>query len=245
VVHFQAFIDTERWRFDTRDNNLFYFAFREVAAYRAFLDIIRSRSDSIGKDYLERIDAYGRSVEGSSGGYLTPDQQAMLDRWSELSLALRLEIETYHLFAAILLDRVAAAISFYFEGTSSKAWSRHSTLTKNFEAYAIARNISVPERFLELALTLKQSVQEFRHDHVVHEGSLRVIRATGFQAGQGPRLVLSNLYPAPGDQQHESLHLAEAAVMIDEYLTMVIELLTNNRERTPLQLVAKGVASST
>jgi hypothetical protein len=244
VVHFQAFIDTERWRFETRDNNLFYFAFHEIATYRSFLDIIQSRSDAIGKDYLDCMEAYSKTVEGSSGGYLTLAQQATLDRWRELSLALRLEIETYYLFATILLDRVAAAIGFYFEGTSSKTWARHSSLAKNLEAYATARNISVPQRLLDLAVSLKDAVSGFRHEQVVHQGSLRAMRATGFQTGQGPRLLLSNLYPTPGDQQHESLYLAEAAVMIDEYLTTVIELLANNRDRTPLQLVAR-VASST
>ncbi len=241
IHHFQAFIDQERWRFDTRDNNLFHFSFREIVTYRSFLDIVRSRSDAVGREYLDCIEAYSKSLEGSvSGNYLTPAQQAMLDRWRALSLGLRLEIETWHLFASILLDRVSAAIGFYFEGAPSEAWARHSKLTKRLEAYARSRNISVPERFLELASSLKTSIMEFRHEQVVHEKSLRAIRATGFQTGQGPRLLLSNLYPTPADQQHESLHLAEAAVMIDDYLTVVTELLIRNRDHTPLQLAAKS-----
>ena len=243
IQSFQAFIDTERWRFETRDNNLFYFAFHEVATYRFFLDIVQSRSAAIGKDYLDCMEAYGKSVEGSSGGYLTPAQQAMLDRWRELSLALRLEIETYYLLATILLDRVAAAIGFYFEGTSSKAWARHSALAKNLEAYASARNISVPQRLLDVAASLKDAVSGFRHEQVVHQGSLRAMRATGFQTGQGPRLLLSNLYPTPDDQQYESLPLTDAAVMIDDYLTAVVELLATNRNRTPLQLAVSNADS--
>jgi hypothetical protein len=248
VAQFQDFIDRERWRFEAHDGNLFHMAFREIVTYRSFLQSVISRHDAIAVLYRASIEAQHQSIQGRVPGTpLTPDELAQLNVMGEQGRALRMEIESFYLFSAILLDRVAAAVGFYFEGRPSAAWERHSTLVKRIGGYSRTRNIAVPERFQSLAESLKTAISNFRHEQVVHERSLRALRATGFRTGEGPRLLLSNLYPTPDDRQYESMPLGELVLKIDEYLNSVIQLIVENRARTPLTLdgQANAVSSST
>ncbi len=238
VEYLRTFINQERGRFDTRHNNLFAFAFGEIFTYREFLEIIHSRCNAVGVEYKALSLAQMESVSRRQPGPLTVTEQAVFVRTGELQILVRLEIETFYLFATILLDRVAAAVAFYFDGESSTSWGRHSRMVKLFAGFADRKQLVVPHRFNELMTGMENAVIAFRNRHVAHSRDLRAMRATAFGSDEMPRLAISNLYPTAGDTQADSRPLDDLLRVIDAYLTAVIEMVVLNRDRTGLILAA-------
>jgi hypothetical protein len=233
---FEAFIDAERGRFDTRDNNLFAFAFREIATYRSFLSITEARYETVGTEYIACTDAFPREPNSP----MTNEEDRLYREMGRLSLALRFEIESFYLFAYILLDKIASAIAFYFEGNAKTGWHKHATLVKRFDDYSQRKGLSKPKRFIEIATPLGTHIAAFRNFQIVHETGLRAIRGTGWRTGERARLTVSNLYPNPDEPQYETRPLNELIAQIDDYLSVIIELVILNRDRTPLKLESKA-----
>lgn len=235
-IVFQEFIDLERGRFDTRENNLFAFAFRDISTYRAFLGIIGSRYESVGAAYTTSSDELHERMihRGNATTTMSLDDEQLLQRVGRLGLELRLEIESFYLFAYILLDKVAAAIAFYFEGNATTGWHKHATLIKRFDDYTRNKGLTNPDRFSELASALGQHIAGFRNFQIVHEAGMRAIRGTGWRTGEGARLTVSNLYPDPDEPHYETRPLNQLLAEIDDYLSLVIQVITLNRDHTPL-----------
>jgi hypothetical protein len=222
----RAFIDTERWNFDGRDNNLYHVAFREVTAYRAFLGLIQGRYRTVGSEYMARSEAFSHRIREAAA---TAERIGPDPRLEDIQLMLRMEIESFYLFARILLDKVAFAVHFYF-GLNQ---SGHSLLTKQLDKAGLPTS----ERLRTLAKDLGKQIGGFRSEQITHQKELRAIRATGYRTGEGPRVILSNLYPTDGDQQHESRPLEELIATIDNYLSEIMAFLVVNREQTALQRI--------
>src|SRR5437899_618059 len=85
---------------------------------------------------LEAVEAHWAEVKKSSGGPGTGELMLIDARMTQLGLMARLEIESFYLLAGVLLERVATALGFYFEGRTESDW-RHSGMTsKSFDRYA-------------------------------------------------------------------------------------------------------------
>jgi len=235
---FEAFIADERGRFDTRENNLFAFAFRDIAIYRRFLAITQARYTSVGAEYVACVGAFNERIQKrpEPNSPMTTEEDGLYQRMGELSVALRLEIESFYLFAYILLDKIAGAVAFYFEGNANTGSHRHATLIKTFDQYSQRKGLAKPEGFIELATDLGTHIAAFRNFQIVHETGLRAIRGTGWRAGEGARLTVSNLYPDPGEAHYETRPLGGLAEQVDDYLAAVIQVVILNRDHTPLSL---------
>jgi hypothetical protein len=256
AYQFRAFIEQERDRFDTRENNLFAAAFNDVWVYRWFLDVVAGRYAPLGPQYEQALRAHWGESRKSSGGPATSDVMLSHARMSHLELLARLEIETFYLLAGVLLERVATGLGFYFEGRTDNDW-RHSGMTSTaFGPYADEHHLSLPDQFLSLADSLKVKVLDFRNQQIVHEGNVRATRGTGLRTGQGPSISIATLYPTKEEMDPEryaqtsdpiealrregmeSRPIPELLATIDAYLAAVMELIELNRESTPLMLDA-------
>ncbi len=222
----RAFIDTERWNFDGRDNNLYHVAFREVTVYRAVLGLIQDRYRAAGSEYMARSEAFTLRIRTAAASAERIGPNARLE---ELQLMLRIEIESFYLFARILLDKIALAVHFYF-GLNQ---SGHSLLIKQLAKAGLPAS----ERLRTLAKDLGKQIGGFRSEQITHQRELRAIRSTGYRTGEGPRVILSNLYPTVADQQYESRPLEALIAAIDDYLSEIMEFLAVNREQTALQRI--------
>jgi hypothetical protein len=140
-----------------------------------------------------------------------------------------MEIESFYLFARILLDKIALAVHFYF-GLNQ---SGHSLLMKRLDKAGVPTSA----RLRTLAKDLGKLIGGFRSEQITHHKELRSIRATGYRTGEGPRVILSNLYPTVGDQQYESKPLEELIATMDDYISEIMALLVVNRDRTALKRV--------
>ncbi|TMD33781.1 MAG: hypothetical protein E6I89_16670 [Chloroflexi bacterium] len=247
---FQTFIDSERWLFETRDSNRFHVAFREVSLYRSFLTIVRSRADVVGAEAERSHLELSESLRGGAGA-VSAESEVLMERVGDLNVNLRLEIESFHLFANILMDRSAAAIGFYFLGAPSRAWRSSAWLADRLAELAAQDRAVVPGALVPALQALRQDLSNFRNEHIVHDENLRSVRGTGFRTGEGARLTLVKLYPTgdellPESRQPESRPLADLERLIDDYLVAVTHLLGMNRERTAFQIdPSRGLAKTT
>ena len=235
---FESFISDERGRYETQDNNRFAFAFGEVATYRFMLPVVEHRYRETSSASQATLDLFHIALnDHPSGSPMNERQLALMEAWRVANLRLRMEIETYYLFGTILLDRTAAGISLFFDG-SPKRWFRHSRLCDSFESTAAEEGLRLPSDFIRLARSLMNQVSDFRHEGVAHEKTLRAFRAVNYRPGEDARLFLHRLYPQPKDMTQESRPLGELSALIDTYLTTVANLVVTNRSRSALRLVS-------
>jgi hypothetical protein len=229
------FIEDERKRFCTRDNNVFAFSLGHVCRYLTFLNIIEGRYSKVGQLFVANSNEL-RAAVPSGTPKLTDEQRRLLDEGTELTFRLHLEIESFYLFAKILLDKVAHAIEFYFGAVRGVSLDSHDDLVKCLDKYAKGKRLNLPTNFVEKARSLKKDVSDFRDYEIAHEKSPRRLNITGFSADGHTSLISSMLYPTEKDQQVSSKHLGDLGNEIEEYVQLLTVLLGTNRELTQLKV---------
>ena len=227
------FIASERNRFEVKHNNMFAFSFREVERYYDFIEIIYVRHASAVKEYLKAFNALQRTIDKSPGSHsTTAEQLVLLETLLRLGNIVQLEIESYYLFAKMLLDKIARAVEFYFGKAHKLALDSHDDFVKCIEAYSAAKNIALDERLVTLAKKLKNDISDFRDHQIAHLKSPRTVRGT---TGDG-RMSFSQIYPTEKDEQKETQLLDSLSSEIGEYTELVIAFIKDNKEKTALRL---------
>lgn len=169
---------------------------------------------------------------------MTGQQMAELEERDQLGLAIQLEIESFYLFAKILLDEAARAIEFYFGSMPRMALDSHDDLTKRIAGYARHHQLVLPTRFVERTRRLKSDVSDFRDQQIAHHKSPRTIRGIYYNQEGTTRMVSSRLYPTERDEgkQAETRALHELTGDLDAYLMSIVDLMQSNADRTRLEL---------
>jgi len=235
----RALIARERDRFVTRDNNLFNTAFSDLVRYRRFLERIEDRYRQVGEEFVAGSEAFMAQLRANASGQMRAEQMADLDAREALGLALQLEIESFYLFAKILLDEAARAIEFYFGPVPKMALDSHDDLTKRIGMYARHHQLDLPAGMGRLAVQLSSEVSDFRDQQIAHHKNPRTIRGISFNEQGVTRMILSPLYPKDSDRQAETRALDELLADIDTYLLSIVALLSANAERSRLKVEAK------
>jgi hypothetical protein len=199
------FIQTEMERFEWKHNNMFTLAFAEISRYYDYLQIINERYKALSEQFLE----YAKSQQSSFNEgvrQLNDEEVALLEQNQRVMTQLHLEIETFYLFAKILLDKIALAIQFYFGQARGLSLASHDKFAKNIERYANAKDLSINQDLVSQTRTLKENVSDFRDKqihHIEHYRQGRISRGTVFALDGSVRLSLSNLFPKETDKQHD------------------------------------------
>jgi hypothetical protein len=230
----RSFIETEREQYDIRDNNLFAFCFGHIDRYQQFLRVTEARQRDASQKFVANSVTLRNAVP-SGTPQLTDEQRSLLDEGAELTNLLHLEIESFYLFAKILLDKVAHSIEFYFGSVRSLPLDSHDDLVKNFAKYAAAKKLAVPDRFHERAALLKKDVSDFRDYEIAHEKSPRRMSGTGFSSDGRTTLISNVIYPTPKDQQVSSRVVGDLLSEIDSYIDLLMQMIVANRCLTRLK----------
>jgi hypothetical protein len=96
---------------------------------------------------------------------LTPEEQAQWQADYVYSVVLQLRIETFYVFADILLDRIANVFVWLFGQSAARSarLSKHDHMKKKIVAYAADKQLSpVPETLMKLARQLAKQVGTYR-----------------------------------------------------------------------------------
>jgi hypothetical protein len=129
------FVDSERTRFRSEDNNKFAFSLSQISRYQQFTTVVFGRYQNVSEEFIANVKAQQKSfLEGTHKA--TDDQMFLVNESARLSILLHVEIESFYLFAKILLDKVAHSIEFYFGSVRKRPLDSHDDLYKNLTVYA-------------------------------------------------------------------------------------------------------------
>lgn len=232
IEDLSAFVAAERMRFQLRDNNIFAQSMGQIGQYRRFLALVVGRYQMASEAFVKNTKAMQDAVVDRPQEVGPPHDEAVA-----LMTSLHLEIESFYLFAKILLDKMARSIEYYFGPARGLALDSHDDLVKRFTGYAEAETLTVAPGLVQRAASWKDRVSDYRDYNIAHEKSPRTLRATAFDADGRTRMVLVRLYPTDRDQQIESESPDKLLPDLDAYIQEMLGFLTMNRDRTSLEIL--------
>jgi hypothetical protein len=147
IDDYTKFVGTHRCRLLFEQHNMFAFAFGKVTRYWQFLEIIYERYQLASRAFMENTKALYEPMKPGASSLLTEEQQRLHEAGASLQAALHLEIESFYLFAKIMLDVIAHAIEYYFGSARNLSLDSHDDLAKNLHKYAAAKSLGKDEHF--------------------------------------------------------------------------------------------------
>lgn len=219
---------------------MFAFTFSEITRYFDILEIILDRYKTANQAFVANTKALQASIAKNNSNLVSEEQNMLLSQSYGLSLRVHLEIESFYLFAKILLDKIALAIQFYFGQPERKlSLASHDKLAKHIESYARVRGLSFTQDLLEIIKKLKLDIADFRDyqiQHIPDYRHSRVMRGTIYDSEGNTRLSVNALYPRPVEKQYDSKHLHELLADIEAYIEKVVLFIEQNKNKTGLAL---------
>jgi hypothetical protein len=229
------FVSEHRARFINEHDNTFAFSWAKVFRRCAFMGIIEGRYEAASAAFIANSEAVRKAIPVGTA-LVSPELAALMSESYPLKSELDLEIESYYLFAKIVLDDVARGIEYYFGPQRGLALNSHDDLAKRLEAYATAKGLTLSREFLDNIVDLKRRICDFRDQQIAHETSPRTTHATTWSRESGSRMVGTRLYPKATDSPSESATPVELRVLVKAYLDQVAEFLYTNEAKTNLKL---------
>lgn len=224
------FIETEHTQFKNAVlESGFVTTWQAVDRYHTFLSIILKREAEATAKYSANSQAL-RNTLPSPGMYLTDEQRFRLDELDKSSDALHLEIESFYLFAKILLDTVARAIEKAFGQGRECSLDSHHDLIDNFEKFAKQKKLTFAGNFIEKAKSLRENISNFRDREIAHGKRLNRITATSLtRNGQATIIATSTVVPPDRlKPQASSIHVPELMKELEDYILSAIEIVRAN-----------------
>jgi hypothetical protein len=221
------FIRTERERLALEDNNRVGMAFSRLTRYYQFLLIIVQRYHDANEAFIANTRTM-QSLSKPGTHSTTPEQLRLLQEGFALSTKLDLEIESFYLFAKILLDQVARVLEFYFGPLRSRSFDSHDDLVKNLAIYAREKGITTTGKFIQIAGALKKDISDHRDYEIAHEKSLRTMFSTLFDTEGKTKILSTRHYPTEHNKQAETKEPDKLLQDLDEYLAEFMEFIAAN-----------------
>ena len=234
--HISNFVRQERDRFSDDRNIAFDTCFSQISRYYDFLQIILQRYEVTNRNFIEYTKVMTELAKTGGKNWSEEKRKEIAEyRGYELSRDLHLQLESFYLFAKILLDKIAQCIYFYF-GNSQSSFQGHHTMIKNMKKYASERKLSpVPKTLFQKMNRLKEIISDFRDEIVTHQYAPRAIRATMSNSSTGESwLVDMRIMRKEGDKQREGMLPTRLMKLLDSYISEVIDYLSSNRKRARL-----------
>ncbi len=238
-----GFMQARDHRQDTQTWNLLNTTLGGWLRYRTFLGVIRDRYVEVSEAHtrawqLLRESMAQHSTVGESRS-LTQDEQKEYDRIAQHSVRVHLKIESFYIFAKILLDRIASTFGFYF--FRDPKW-RHARLMKDFERVAAREKLTgQSDVILKAARHLRDGIGNYRNKRIVHVEEPRLALGTSWSPTSRVKIVPILLYPEPGEAekaQHSTADLDELLALLDSYMTGMLDFFDANADKSILPPVA-------
>lgn len=230
------FIQTERERLAVEDGNIFAFSFGKVTRHWMFLEIIRQRYQDASAAFIAHSEAFRAMIKPGGPHTMTVEQMKLQGQGGYLSNLVHLEIESYYLFAKIMLDEIFHAIENYFGPARGLSLDSHDDLAKRLHGYAATKGLTIPESFEQAVSDLRQRISDFRDQQIAHEKSPRTMRGTMWDADGQVMLATNRLYPKDTDKQVNSESLASLAAALEAYVDSVMTFIETNRSQGRFKL---------
>src|ERR1700693_2136596 len=156
---FDAFITAESAKL--KSGNRVFYAGSQVQRYYQFLIVILDRYRADERAFLVANDAV---LTLARAGSVAQDEN--VHRINHAMFLLQVEIESFYLFAKILLDRMARFIEHFFGPERGLSLDSHDKLAKNIRSYCAEKGLAVDEAFLSRIVELRELVADFRDKQI-------------------------------------------------------------------------------
>jgi hypothetical protein len=234
---FIDFISEHRERFEVEHNNIVSLSFSKVTRHWQFLEIIYQRYIDASEALIANSDAMQAIRQPGPGPHtMTAEQISLMNRGHVLSVAAHLEIESFYLFAKILLDEIAHSFECYFGSARGVSLDSHDNLTKYLAAYAAVKELTILPSFAERTVELKKRISDYRDYQIAHEKSPRTLRGTMWGPDRRLRMSNNRVYPKASDRQVDTESLEELKNSLEDYIRDLIVLIESNADKTALRL---------
>lgn len=214
---------------DEERRNALRISLSQWMRYCTFLRIILDRHDRVVADYRaidERSNEFFKDFVGTQRP-ATQQETEDLVRQQELMPYLHLEIESFYVFAKVLLDRIADTFAHYAQVSLKHAGSTHVQLLT--EATRGTLRGALPDTLVAQLRTLRDRVTGYRSDFIDHPSEQRLSRATVTDGGGIPRISPMVHWPR-SDEEVERLQRVtdnphDLLGLIDEYVAAMLTFL--------------------
>ena len=171
------------------------------------------------------------SIAGKSGS-ATPEQARLMEQRRMSSVTNQYEMQCFFLFSALLLDKIARLVLFYFGQAKGVSLNSHHSFLKQQTTYATRKELLVPDGLAAAQQQLQGKIVDVRDKLVTHVNNPRAAHATTFnikKAGTG--FGVTHIHPKPSDEWRQADPPDDLMPLIDQYLLLVVDLLTVNADR--------------
>ncbi len=225
----QAFITSVLLKHrDVKAVNTLIKRFNTCVRYLHFLQIIRARYEAVNPLYMAALERW-HSHNWSGPRTMTSEELLEQQRMGDLGVELHLEIESFHVFANILLDRIADTVRYYF--WRKPKWSHHQ-LKLRFHKICASRSLTKKPTNLSEMFSRLQPIVDYRHDWIVHTSDPNLSHATAWGPNKKATILPSVAGKAIVEHQPEDLDTLFSD--IDSYITAIVEFFKTNIDKSVL-----------
>ena len=175
---------------------------------------------------------------------LSAEQLQMFAAANHQVMLLHLEIESFYLFAKILLDRTAHLMHWWFAGTRMArgiSINRHSDVVDHLGELIAAGQLVAPEGILELASALQARISDYRDREITHDPR-HAFSGTTYTADGKATIMKVHLGAGVKGQLNagESEHIEELNDLRERYVDLAMQFLARNRDKAKLYSLRKS-----
>jgi hypothetical protein len=235
------FFHFERARFDERDGEILAAYAQQLAELVGYLEITANDYEEATVAYRAILDRWlpvQEAVKERTGGTaftddLTADELALHDEVGVNGLTVYLRIETFYVFAKILLDRLARLIPHYFGHADGVPLSKHRQLPTALPAFAERKGLTLPPALTEQADELQRRISDYRDKTITHGHSPRTYRGTALSLNTGEAMISTHrLYPErAADAPRQSETPRTLLPLIENYVDELVAFLSANGDK--------------
>ena len=225
-----------------RRDLLVWVAAGNVGLTLEYLGMALSDTDAAAVEFADARDAFRAYMDEVHAGRYPPGQSGtgLMDAEHRAYFLLQYRVETFYVFARVLLDDVAGLIDRVL-APNRIMLGKHSGLAKHLPAVGAERGLVGHAEVHAQAQALSVSVVDFRDDHVVHRSAKNPRVTKQLNVDAGGRVLMSYgglMIPRDGEQPTFNVvgSPSDVAQALDDYLGAVMDMI---EPLTPTGLLAR------
>jgi hypothetical protein len=195
------------------------------------LDDYRAASTALIKHLEKEREVFGTGPLG-----LNPERRRLLEKSEHLQTIVHLRIETFYVFAKMMLDKLAHTLEIHFGSARGIPIHKHSKLVTKLSDYAAAQGLVPPAaQLIEAAERAEAEIGAFRDRHVVHEWNPRRRWATGINRETGDTSLSAWIVSKKPTDAPPLTGAAPPKLMetLDSYVIELVRYIAANRPGAP------------
>jgi hypothetical protein len=237
-----AFVEAELDRLDTRDGNILNAYANQIRDLIRYLEVTAAEYDQATRAWFDSLEKWNAEVlaniEAHGGGSSeeTAEGAKLRKEVAEAGLIVYLRIETFYLFAKILIDKLARLIPHYFGSARGVGLRAHSSIADHDALPRFAKQkglTAVPPSLAALIEEVGRRVSDYRDRWITHAYSPRTLRGIAFMLDtQEAAIMTTPLYPRDDSETSTQSDTPRTLLpLIGSYVIEPLDYFESNRDK--------------